>query len=197
MILPAELDPFGSIGSSGPPEARPVLGRDQTGVLLTESVGIPVHAVLAPGRRLATRAVLKVLRDAPHSTVLITFANPATVLQARRSAAFGQDLTAFDLVLPDGIGMCLAIKWLHGLPARRVSFDMTSLGPAVFEHAREAGLDVVLVGSAPGVAARARDRILRHYPGLQVTGVLDGLGDVSATIRQVIALRPRIIFRPA
>ncbi len=174
-------------------QATPRLGRDRIGLVLTESVGVPVHAILAPGAP-APDAVLDLLLRVGNGEALVTFANPGTTLLARRSAAFYRDLHVFDLVLPDGIGMCLAVRLLHGLPAQRVSFDMTSLAPTVFEHARRFGLSVALVGGAPGVAARARDRLLAHFPGLLVTGAFDGYGDVAVTARDVVALAPRILI---
>lgn len=161
--------------------------------MLTEAVGIPVHAMLAPGCP-APEAVLSLLTRAGKGDALVTFANPASTLLARRSAAFRRDLHVFDLVLPDGIGMCLALFLLHGLPARRVSFDMTSLAPLVFEHACLHDLDVVLVGGAPGIAAGARDRLTAHFPGLIMTGVFDGYGDLEFTVQQVVALRPHILI---
>jgi N-acetylglucosaminyldiphosphoundecaprenol N-acetyl-beta-D-mannosaminyltransferase len=174
--------------------AAPRLGRERTGILLTESVGIPVHAVLTPGNRRASKTVLNLLQRGAGTSALITFANPSTVLLARRSAAFARDLLAFDLVLPDGIGMCIAIRWLHGLPARRVSFDMTSLGPAVFEHAQQKGMTIALVGGVQGIAERARDRIVQHFPGLQITGTFAGFGDMTVTIGQIVALEPDIVI---
>ena len=160
---------------------------------LTLSVGLPVHCLKHPAGLDAPRAVMHLLRAAAQDTVLVTFANPAAAQHVRSSPAFADRLRAFDLVLPDGIGLCLAIRWLHGLRAPRVSFDMTSLAPAIFEHARRESLGVVLVGGRPGITARARDRLAERFPGLDVIGVFDGYSDIAGTIRLVASLQPRIV----
>ncbi len=185
-------DISGNCAASG--HRFPVLGREQSGVLLTEAAGVPVHAVLACGRDAATGVVLAFLRSAAQRCILVTFANPSTAVLVRRSAGFRRSLLSFDLVLPDGIGMCMAIKWLHGLPARRVSFDMTSLGPELFSHAQAESLSVVLAGGAPGVAARARDCIAGAYPGLRIAGVFDGYANPDETTRRIVALSPDILI---
>ena len=172
----------------------PLLGRERAGIMLSHAVGVPVHAVVASRDKPASAIVLEALSRAHGRAVLVTFANPSTALLARRTPAFCRDLLAFDFVLPDGIGMCMAIRSLHGLPARRVSFDMTSLAPLVFEHAQSEGLAIVLIGGAPGVAERARERIRAAYPGLRVTGALSGYGNIADSMRQIVALRPDILI---
>lgn len=161
--------------------------------VLTETVGLPVHAILTPERD-STAAVADVIAmfDSLESS-LVTFANPATAILARRSAHFRRELASFDFIFPDGIGMCMAIKLLHNLPARRLSFDTTSLAPAIFELAQLRGLRVVLVGGKQPVADKARARIIEHFPGLQVLAAFDGYGDISAKLTSVAALLPDIV----
>ena len=167
--------------------------REQFLLTPTHTVGLPVHAIDTLQSAGAPGAVMELLQDKPAGAVLVTFVNPATVKQARQDPGFARNLHAFDLVLPDGIGFCFAIRLLHGVPAARVSFDMTSLAPAVFDHARRKGWKLVLVGGQPGVTARARDQLERTYPDLIVAGVFDGYGDMAATTRLVCALQPKIV----
>ena len=158
----------------------------------TETVGIPVHALQAePGQ--AAAGALRLIAATPKDTVLVTFVNPGAVPLARRSAAYRQSLHAFDYILPDGSGMCLAIQWLHGISAERVSFDTTSLAPAVFGWACSRGLRVVLVGGAPGVADAARARIGEHFPAIQVAGSFDGFGSLEQKARAIRQLEPDIV----
>ena len=160
----------------------------------TETVGLPVYALLAadPGR--AAEAVLDFVEGMAKDVVLVTFANPGAVPLARRSASFRRSLREFDVVLPDGIGLCMAMRWLHGLDAQRVSFDTTSLAPALFARARFRGLRIVLVGGAPKVAEQARARIEAHFPGIQITAAYDGYGDMAAKAMSVAELRPDIVI---
>ena len=175
-------------------KAVPALGRDRTGVLLANVVGLPVHAVLAAGPYQAPGVILDLLSRSPQRSVLVTFVNPATWQAARRRPALRRSLLAFDLALPDGIGMCLAVRWLHALPAKRVSFDMTSLAPALLDHAQAEQQSVILVGGGPGVAARAASRLAARYPALFITATLDGYSDHAATAEQVAALQPDIVI---
>ncbi len=162
--------------------------------LRTETVGIPVHALQAGSGQAAPAAALELITATPKDTVLVTFVNPGAVPLARRSAAFRQSLYAFDYVLPDGFGMCLAIQWLHDLSAERVSFDTTSLAPVVFGWAGSRGLRVVLVGGAPGVADAARARIGENFPAVQVAGSFDGFGSLEIKARAVRQLEPDVVI---
>jgi len=163
-------------------------------VTATETVGVPVHALATANPDRAAEAVLSLFDGAGRGGVLVTFVNPAAVPLARRSASFRQSLRDFDFVFPDGVGMCLAIRWLHGLPASRISFDTTSLAPAVFDRARSGNLSVVLVGGAPHVADAARTRLAENFPGIRIIGCFDGFGGIEAKARLVRELKPDIVI---
>lgn len=108
---------------------------------------------------------------------LCTFVNPASVVLSHRQPSFSKLLEAFDRVLPDGSGMVVATRWLHGVSATRVSFDSTSLAPIVFRLAARQQLLVGICGGKPGVAAAAAQR-LRDIFGIPVVSC-DGYGDVD------------------
>lgn len=163
-------------------------------VTRTETVGIPVHALRTARSGQAAAAALELVASTPKDIVLTTFVNPGVVSIARRSAAFRQSLNEFDYVLPDGVGMCLAVRWLHGLPVERVSFDTTSLAPAVFDWACSRNLRIVLVGGAPGVADTARARISESFPTIQIAGSFDGFGNMETKARMVLELKPDIVI---
>jgi N-acetylglucosaminyldiphosphoundecaprenol N-acetyl-beta-D-mannosaminyltransferase len=174
---------------SGPPR-EPI----SASMVLTDTLGVPVHAILPSAGESAAAAVARFLATTSKDVVLVTFANPATAIIARHAAAFRHDLAAFDMVLPDGSGMCLAMKLLHKLAAQRVSFDSTSLAPAIFNLARERQSSIVLVGGAPLVADRARARILEHFPGIRITGAIDGFRHLDAIASAVEECRPDIVI---
>jgi N-acetylglucosaminyldiphosphoundecaprenol N-acetyl-beta-D-mannosaminyltransferase len=96
--------------------------------------------------------------------------------------------------LPDGIGMSLAIRWLHRLRAARISFDMSSLAPEVMGLAEREGYSVVLVGGVPGCTERAASRLTEVFPNLRIVGVFDGYGDTEARAAQIAALDPHIVI---
>lgn len=73
------------------------------------------------------------------------------------------------LVLADGMPVVVAARLLgHPLPGRVAGSDLM---PAVFQAAeRYGGLRVFLLGAAPGVAARAGDRITARWPMVTIVG---------------------------
>lgn len=146
--------------------------------------GIPTVAGLYP-----------VIEDALSATsaFLMAFVNPGTVVLAKREPALPEMLKKFDVVAPDGIGMALAVQWLHDMPVGRVSFDTTSLAPWVMHLAVDRHLKVVLCGGRATVAERAACELHRAYRGLNIVGSFDGYGDVEHTIRAVRQVEPDIV----
>lgn len=174
--------------------APPTGARRHWDVTRTEIVGVPVHALRTAEPSQAAAAVLELIGGTAKDVVLTTFVNPGVVPLARRSAAFRQSLHEFDYVLPDGTGMCLAVKWLHGLKAERISFDTTSLAPAVFSWSCSRGLRIVLVGGMPRVADTARAKITEAFPAIRIAGCFDGFGSIEAKARAVRELDPDVVI---
>ena len=126
--------------------------------------------------------------------LLVTFVNPYSRAIVRRKPEFLDQLNAFDLVLPDGIGMSVAIRWLHQTPAERISFDMTSLAPEVMKLAVSGGRGIVLVGGVPGCAEQAAERLMELFPTLKIVGSFDGYGAVEERVAQIAELDPDIVI---
>jgi N-acetylglucosaminyldiphosphoundecaprenol N-acetyl-beta-D-mannosaminyltransferase len=154
-----------------------------------ETVGVRVDAVESSA--LVCCLMIKALEAG--RPWLMTFANPATAVVARRRPEFRHVLRAFDMVAPDGIGMVLAMRLLHNCNVVRLSFDSTSLAPMVFKLAAARRIGIVLVGGAPGVAERARAAIEMGYPHIRILATFDGYGEERALVRKVVALRPAIV----
>lgn len=112
------------------------------------------------------------------SPISVTFLNPDYARRAFRSEPLRRDINRFDLVLVDGIGVqLLAPLFGFRVPAR---LDTDSVSPLVFELLAEGRGRVFLFGSAPGVAARAAERLSGAYPGLVLVGSEHGYHDVLA-----------------
>jgi exopolysaccharide biosynthesis WecB/TagA/CpsF family protein len=149
----------------------------------TDSVGALSHVVDLIAASLAERSLL-----------LVTFVNPSSRAVARRQSGYAAQLAAFDAVLPDGAGMGAAMRWLHGRPATRVSFDTTSLAPEVLGLAETHGYTVALVGGVPGRAEGAGRRFREIFPQLQLVGAFDGYSPVDEQVRAITDLNPDIVI---
>ena len=97
----------------------------------------------------------ELLRADRHRSTVVTFVNPLSLLTARRSPGFLDELARFDLVLPDSIVLARLASALRREPIARRSFDGNSLAPMVFALCRERSLRVGLVGGRPRVAETA------------------------------------------
>jgi len=106
-------------------------------------------------------------------------------------------LTGADLVYCDGYGVRLAAKALdRPIPHRMTGADwIWSLGAL----AAAQGGSLYLLGSEPGVAARAARRLERHFPALDVRGAHHGYFDIGSphddrVVEDVNARRPGIVL---
>ena len=158
-------------------------------VVRTVTTGVRVDAIPSVGDVLD---LIKVnLRQRPF---LVTFANPGTAVLAKRNTALASMLDRYDVVAPDGIAMAQAIRWLHRLPAERISFDNTSLAPLVMRLAVEQDVSIVLCGGQPGVAEQARRQLIAAYPTLRIRAVFDGYGDRVQKVSAIVQLNPEMVI---
>lgn len=98
--------------------------------------------------------------------------NPEIVIEAYKDTKFQEVLNRSELTIPDGIGVIIGSKIIgHALPERVAGYD-TLL--AVFDRIQQSELKVFFLGSGPGVAEEAKDKILDRYPNLNIVGVHDG-----------------------
>jgi N-acetylglucosaminyldiphosphoundecaprenol N-acetyl-beta-D-mannosaminyltransferase len=121
--------------------------------------------------------------------------NPEFLMAARRDREFREVLNGADLVVPDGVGLLMAARWLGArLPERVAGSDLIY---RVTEQAAQHGWGVYFLGAAEGIAARAADRLQSLYPGLKVAGVFAGspkLEDEEAIMARLRTACPDILL---
>lgn len=102
---------------------------------------------------------------------VVAFCNAHTVNVARKDPGFSRAMNDA-LVLNDGAGIDIASKLLYGrkFPA---NLNGTDLVPLFLQQFRTK-LRVYLIGSAPGIAARAGQMLRRINPHLQIVGADHG-----------------------
>ena len=79
----------------------------------------------------------------------------------------------------------------------RVSFDYTSIAPAVFAHCQDAGLPLYLVGARAEELAAFVAKLRAHYPGLRVVGAHPGYfpaQDWTTTCQAIAASPARVLL---
>jgi exopolysaccharide biosynthesis WecB/TagA/CpsF family protein len=118
----------------------------------------------------------------------VAFVNAHCVNVAARNAGYRQALCSADLLLPDGAGMELAAR-LHGA-GFAANLNGTDLGPELARALAARGMSLFLLGAAPGIAARAGQKLQQLAPGLQIAGTRDGfegLQDPQAALAAINA----------
>ncbi len=123
--------------------------------------------------------------------------NPQILLKAHDAPALRDLLSRADLLLPDGIGLCIGARLLGSpLPCRIAGIDAAY---AVLEMAEKRGLSVALLGAAPDVADRAAEKLRHELPHLRICythhGYFDRNGAENETVlAELRAAAPDILF---
>jgi N-acetylglucosaminyldiphosphoundecaprenol N-acetyl-beta-D-mannosaminyltransferase len=155
-----------------------------------EVCGVSVDCVDAAGA--VARAEALMARAAPAAIYAV---NPEKAIQCGRDARLKRALDSAGLLIPDGIGVVLAARLLHGAGVARV--PGCELMPALCAHAAAHGRSVFLFGGAPGVAEAAAASLHEANPALRIAGTQHGYLDAAGTerlIERINALKPDILF---
>ena len=119
--------------------------------------------------------------------------NPEFILAAGKDAEFRRVLNGADLVLADGIGVIYSAKIL-GTPLKERVPGVEFAGD-MLDCLNQRGGRLYLLGSKPGVAERAGERILERFPQIDLCGTQDGyFRDEEAALLKVAAARPDLLF---
>lgn len=124
---------------------------------------------------------------------LHTFVNPFSLARLLDSDVC---LHAFDRIYVDGISLVLLLR-ANGLDLRRLSFDMTSLAPEVFDRAIREHAGVYLIGSRENEVETTAAHLSEHFEGLDIVGAAPGWFDTDAdrthAIERVVEQAPEIV----
>jgi N-acetylglucosaminyldiphosphoundecaprenol N-acetyl-beta-D-mannosaminyltransferase len=155
-------------------------------------LGCPVDVVDMPE---AVRTIVDLVerrrRDSTAPSAVIVTLNPEMVMLARRDGHFRSLLESAALIVPDGIGVVRALRRRGHPGARRVGG--ADLIAAYLPEAERRAHRIALVGGAPGVARRARDRMVAAHPRLRIVAASAGAPD-AATADRLRDARPEIVL---
>jgi len=162
------------------------------GMMLSKSslLGLPISHARSKAQSLS----LIRERLSSGTPCIVSFINPDAFHLRLIDQAYSNVLWHFDLVLPDGIGVVIAARWINGLKVERQSFDETSLSNPVLSQMDFLGKSLCIVGAKPGVAARACERMKRLYPNIRYLGVLDGYKPFEHAVSWVNSLNPDVVL---
>lgn len=119
--------------------------------------------------------------------------NSEIVYEAMASKELEDLLNGASLVLPDGAGVVLGAKIL-GTPLKEKVAGV-EFADGVLGLLAETGGSVYLLGSKPGVAELAAEKMLQKHPGLTVAGMADGyFKDEAAVVAKVNEAKPDVLF---
>jgi lipopolysaccharide heptosyltransferase II len=128
----------------------------------------------------------------PHQVITL---NPEFVVLSRRDFIFRQIINRAALVIPDGVGLLWAARWLgRPLPGRVAGVDLVEKLAAL--SARR-GYRLYFLGAAPGVAERAIAVLQARYPGMVAVGAYAGSPDPQEEdeiVERIRQARPDILL---
>lgn len=164
--------------------------RSHKGPQSLQILGVPVH-------RVSTDEVIELVRVYMKTPRLhqIATVNPEFVMAAQEDAEFRQVLMEADLCIPDGVGLLLAGRWMgQPLPERVAGSDLVYL---LSELSAGECWRLFLLGSAPGVAEEAAQKLQMKYPRLEIAGTFAGSPDPEeneAIIRMINQSQADMLF---
>ncbi|MDJ0391465.1 WecB/TagA/CpsF family glycosyltransferase [Roseomonas sp. E05] len=127
---------------------------------------------------------------------LVFSSNGSVIAAYHRDPGFRALIDKADLVDADGMPLVMASRLLCRQPLRERVATTDFIEDACAAAERE-GIRFYFLGSAPGVAACAAERLLLRYPRLQVAGTRHGyFGDaeVAGICAEVVRLRTDILW---
>lgn len=126
---------------------------------------------------------------------VVCTANAEMIMCARENPRLKEILQTASLVVPDGAGaLWAAEKQGKSFPERVAGLD---LAKALFQMATEKRIPLYCLGAAPGVAAKAVEKLKQEYGDVPVVGIHDGYFDdieEEKIIREIEESGAKIVF---
>lgn len=161
-------------------------GRARENVL-----GLPVDVVDMAG---ALGTVDRLVRTAERPCTVLAV-NPEKVYAVRNSPFLRQFFSQAALLIPDGVGMVLALRVLHRRRASRV--PGADLMQAICAAAPQRDYRIFIFGASEEVNAGAVMELRRRHPGIQIVGHAHGFledSDMPELIRRINRSQAEILF---
>ncbi len=110
--------------------------------------------------------------EKPGERVRVITINPEMMMMGLKDSCLLKSLQSGDLIVPDGIGVVLAMRLFGVKGQQRVTG--VDLVENLLTKLQSAGLRIYLLGGEPGIAEAATRQISCRWPGVRVTGFTHG-----------------------
>ena len=132
------------------------------------------------------------LMERPEPAICVT-PNAEILYEAMENPELMQMLGEADLVLPDGAGVVLSGKLL-GTPVKQKVAGI-EFASGLMERLAGTEKTFYFLGSKPGVAETAAEKLKEKYPGLNICGVHDGyFQEEGPVVEGISAMAPDVLF---
>lgn len=119
--------------------------------------------------------------------------NAEIVYEAMGDDTLRQILCQADLVLPDGAGVVLGAKIL-GTPLKQKVAGI-DFAHGLMDRYKDTDKTFYFLGSKPGVAEAAAEKMKEKYPGLKICGTADGyFKDEAPVVAAINEKKPDVLF---
>lgn len=153
-------------------------------------LGVPVSCVSTSD---VLEMVERTISAAGHLRILAV--NPEKIMRATKDPELAAMLANAEVLIPDGIGVAVALRWLQGKRIQRLAGADLML--ALCAHAELRGHAIFLVGASEVTSRRAQLELKRMFPRMVIAGRLNGFEDMSdenAVRRRIAASGARMVF---
>ncbi|SES88706.1 N-acetylglucosaminyldiphosphoundecaprenol N-acetyl-beta-D-mannosaminyltransferase [Oceanobacillus limi] len=124
----------------------------------------------------------------------IVTANPEILMKAREDAVYKQTIQSADFVIPDGIGVIMASKYMNTplqerIPGTEVMMDLLA-------YANEHRLSCYFLGAKDFVNEKVVLEVEKQFPNIEIAGNQHGYTDVDdpTFVEKVVKSNPDLIF---
>ncbi len=138
--------------------------------------------------------ILSWTRNSSQGRYIVTL-DALAALRAKKDEPFRERVRGADLVLPDGKGLTMALRFLGKPVQQRIAG--VDLVEKMCRLASYEGIPVYFYGGKSGVAEEAASRMSARYPGLKVAGTAHGYQDEEgrkAVLEDVKSSGARFVF---
>lgn len=124
----------------------------------------------------------------------VLFLNADCLFKAQNDGEYKEILKKAEFILPDGIGLRLAAKFLTSIRIKD-NCNGTVLSPLLMKGAANKGYKIFFLGTKEGVAEKAAENIRKEIPGIRIVGTQHGyFRDSEEVIKKINESGADILF---